>query len=329
MKNEISNNKSSINYSLEEIDQRDSIPYKKSNHYIAGTMKGAILLAQIVYWYGIMGFKPFYKFKEPCDSPQYKVGQSWSEELGLTKREFDAVLKTFGKKIKSSDERDPNVLVHFWVDFRRLTFYEINMDLYAKLKNEYYEKQLLLIKEADLRKEQNVTYDDRKEQNVTYVNDKMSLSYRTKCHLAISESTSEITSENVCVVNTPTQTSHTHTNASLLTTNPECLEIFNFRFSEYDVVIDELADACIKFYAPKEVSVLTFKTWIRREKIDNFQKKGKSKVVIQHSFTEQEQDIAGQYRQAKRDNLIENWYPNEEKREQARLIFERVYKCPN
>lgn len=190
-------NKNAINYSLEEMDQRDSIPYKRSNRHIAGTMKGAIFLAQAVYWHGIMGGKPFYKFKEPCNSPYYKKGQSWCEELGLSKREFNACLSTIGKKIKQNDARDPNVLIHFWVDFRRLTYYEINIDLYAKLKNEYYQKIAEHLdmpnSEPDTRKEKNVTYEPRKEQNVTPVNNKMLLTYRTKCDLDITENTTETT----------------------------------------------------------------------------------------------------------------------------------------
>jgi hypothetical protein len=130
---------------------------------------------------------------------------------------------------------------------------------------------------------------------------------------------------NVCVANpTPTNPS-THTQLTLLTSNPECQEIFNFRFSGHDVSIDELADACIKYYVPTMVSVLTFKTWIRREKIENHPKKGKVKPICLQTFTDDELDEAGRYRQAKKDGFIETWYPKIEKREQARLIFEKVY----
>ena len=141
--------KNTTNYTLENIDSRDSIPFRRSNRYIAGSINGALLLEQIIYWYAKMGHKPFYKIKEPCESPQYKTGQSWCEELGFSSREFDTAIKLIGQKISKNKIRNEDVLVHYWVDFRRLTFYEINMDLYVRLKNEYYEKELIRLNSTD------------------------------------------------------------------------------------------------------------------------------------------------------------------------------------
>ena len=165
--------KSANNYTLEIIDSRDSIPFRRSNRYIAGSINGALLLEQIVYWYAKMGHKPFYKIKEPCSSPQYKVGQSWCEELGFSSREFDTAIKLIGQKISKNIAKDENVLVHYWVDFRRLTFYEINMELYNKLRSEYYDKELIRLQcvhNEQTSKQQNVIYDDRKCGKRSYVN---------------------------------------------------------------------------------------------------------------------------------------------------------------
>lgn len=67
-----------------------------------GSNNTAIAFARLMYWFGK---KPdgFYKFKEKCIHPLYKVGDSWSEDLKMTKRILDPVLKRLVTHHKSKN----------------------------------------------------------------------------------------------------------------------------------------------------------------------------------------------------------------------------------
>ncbi len=59
-----------------------------------------LLRGQLDYWFSK---KPngFYKFLEPCNHPLYKAGDSWSEELGISRRVFNAVFELIGIRYNS------------------------------------------------------------------------------------------------------------------------------------------------------------------------------------------------------------------------------------
>ncbi len=59
-----------------------------------------LLRGQLDYWFSK---KPngFYKFLEPCNHPLYKAGDSWSEELGISRRVFNAVFDLIGIRYNS------------------------------------------------------------------------------------------------------------------------------------------------------------------------------------------------------------------------------------
>ncbi|OJX12079.1 MAG: hypothetical protein BGO77_08005 [Caedibacter sp. 37-49] len=59
-----------------------------------------LLKGQLNYWFSK---KPngFYKFLEPCNHPLYKAGDSWSEELGISRRVFNAVFDLIGIRYNS------------------------------------------------------------------------------------------------------------------------------------------------------------------------------------------------------------------------------------
>lgn len=67
-----------------------------------GSNNTAIAFARLLYWFGK---KPdgFYKFKEGCSHPLYKKGDSWSEDLKMTKRILDPVLKRLVTHHKSKN----------------------------------------------------------------------------------------------------------------------------------------------------------------------------------------------------------------------------------
>lgn len=70
-------------------DDKNSVSYRPSFARLTGSATAAILLQQIVYWWSIKGCEPFFKFKEPCKHKAYKPGDSWCEELALSRAEFD------------------------------------------------------------------------------------------------------------------------------------------------------------------------------------------------------------------------------------------------
>lgn len=133
------------------------ILYRPRISHIVGTAS-AILLQQIFYRYN---GKPFYKFKSPCQSHMYKDGDSWCEELGFLPGEFDTALRHIGTKCKKGKSKTdllatcPDIptpvetetkkqymkrlgvalkyLVVYWTDSSHVTWYSINLDLFAKL----------------------------------------------------------------------------------------------------------------------------------------------------------------------------------------------------
>jgi len=74
---------------------RNTIPYVKELHPIAGSVVGCILMQQLDYWFERFP-DGFYKFLEPVDHEAYKPGESWTEELGITKDEFRTAFDRIG-----------------------------------------------------------------------------------------------------------------------------------------------------------------------------------------------------------------------------------------
>src|SRR5687768_4389922 len=67
-----------------------------------GDEKMCLMMAQLEYWFGI---KPdgFYKFMNPPkeENPAYKEGDSWVEELGMSKDKIGSALKQICTSYKS------------------------------------------------------------------------------------------------------------------------------------------------------------------------------------------------------------------------------------
>ena len=120
------------------------IPYRRELAVLTGTTNSAILLGQLLYWYEKMGRKPFFKYKEPPQRKDdetddqyyervypYKEGDSWTEELYFSKREFDTALsniahnRTKGLTEKEIKDQPFRQYIHFWTTRDRLTYYDI------------------------------------------------------------------------------------------------------------------------------------------------------------------------------------------------------------
>jgi hypothetical protein len=114
------------------------ILYRKSLRAIAGSVTATILLHQMIFRF--KGRDQFYKFKEPCGHKLYKPGDSWTEELGFSVKEFDNALKKIGTKVTQGIKRpdvlaktDATGIILYWIDRERVTHYELNRPLLKKL----------------------------------------------------------------------------------------------------------------------------------------------------------------------------------------------------
>jgi len=84
---------------------RNTIPYVKELHAIAGGVLGCLVMQQLDYWFENHP-EGFYKFLLPSDHPAYKTGDSWTEELGMSKDEFRTAFDKIGHRYKSKSEFD-------------------------------------------------------------------------------------------------------------------------------------------------------------------------------------------------------------------------------
>ena len=106
-------------------DQR-IILYRPEWRTFTGSVTATILLQQILFRWDKNERKPFYKFKEPCSHDLYRHRDSWTEELGFSRKEFDSALKKIGTKRTRKTEEPTTSLVEYWTDINRITYYNIN-----------------------------------------------------------------------------------------------------------------------------------------------------------------------------------------------------------
>lgn len=117
------------------------IAYRPRLRQIAGSVTATILLQQILYRWKHNKFQPFYKYKEPCDKDDYRPGDSWCEELGFSREEFDTAIKHIGQKVSRNVARDESKLVWYWTMPDRKTWYEINHSALCKAAIPLYIKR--------------------------------------------------------------------------------------------------------------------------------------------------------------------------------------------
>jgi hypothetical protein len=107
------------------------ILYQPLLNQLTGHALASLLLQQILYRWGQNERMPFYKFAAPCGHAAYKTGDSWQEEMGFSRTEFETARRRIGAKISRSKKKQagqPSVvsLVAYWTDNRRLTWYALN-----------------------------------------------------------------------------------------------------------------------------------------------------------------------------------------------------------
>lgn len=151
-------------------DEKNSIPYRPQIAKHFENVACAILLQQILYWWVKNGCKPFFKFKQPCENSLYRAGDSWMEELGFSRREFNAARDVIAAK--SNDEKVfSDIGLRYWTDYNRLTWYDVNEDAMSLFLSKIYVKT-----------KTDFTYSPKrslgKDQNGLYVKTKTDFTYK-------------------------------------------------------------------------------------------------------------------------------------------------------
>ncbi|MAU01414.1 MAG: hypothetical protein CL608_30100 [Anaerolineaceae bacterium] len=115
-----------------------TIAYHPNLNQVTGSVLASLLLRQIVYRWENNARQPFYKFSAPCQHPAYRTGDSWQEELGFSRTEFETARRRLGGKIRQGAAKAKirlENLILYWTDRERLTWYELNEPLLqAKLQ---------------------------------------------------------------------------------------------------------------------------------------------------------------------------------------------------
>ncbi len=88
---------------------------------------------------------------------------------------------------------------------------------------------------------------------------------------------SKISNSN-CDVLKENEKPNSSTHIKELTSNPTTQQLFNAKFQDRKVTIEELAQGCLAYYKPNIVSQGLFNRWIMKEHVDNYPKKNSSVV---------------------------------------------------
>lgn len=105
-------------------DDTRRVSYRPSWNQFTGSVNATLLLQQIIYWWIKSKRRPFYKFNQPCDHPHYRTGDSWLEELGMGRSEFETARRKIAAKTRGNVEGE--ALVSYWSDPERRTWYALN-----------------------------------------------------------------------------------------------------------------------------------------------------------------------------------------------------------
>ncbi len=123
----------------------NSTVYTPELNKITGSVTATLLLMQMIYWWDKQKGKKFYKFKEPCNHSLYKSGDSWTEELNISRTVFDTALKKIGykkgKTKKGKNRTEENSYIIYFTDKNGLTWYSLNGDLLRKDVNKLYNEK--------------------------------------------------------------------------------------------------------------------------------------------------------------------------------------------
>ncbi len=125
-------------------DDQGMISYRPSWNKFTGSINATILLQQVVYRWAKHGRQPFYKFSAPCAQLAYRPGDSWQEELGMSRKELENAKRKIA--VSTKGELDDSALVSYWRDRYHKTWYALNelmlMELLGKIYPSNQEKNV-------------------------------------------------------------------------------------------------------------------------------------------------------------------------------------------
>jgi len=124
------------------LHEENIIPYKPELNSICKTITSNILFNQILYWWEKSNKEEFFKFKAPCNHEKYKEGNSWCEELNISKKQFDTAIKNiaFKRGVTKNKIKKENAIIEYYT-VNGITNYIVKEDLlYETLKKVYNEK---------------------------------------------------------------------------------------------------------------------------------------------------------------------------------------------
>jgi len=85
--------------------------YTKFYHSLqsfTGSATSTLIIGKLEFWFANPKYKEgFYKFVEPCAHPLYREGDSWSEELGISRKIFAKAFDLIGVRYKSKSAYCP------------------------------------------------------------------------------------------------------------------------------------------------------------------------------------------------------------------------------
>lgn len=115
------------------------------NTYTGGFLS-SVVLQQIFYHWNNRGRRPFFKFLQPCEHQKYRKGDSWEEELNISRKEFSTALKTIAfkrteKTRKHQTAESHQFPVEYWTDGDRVTHYTIHEENFRALLANIYAKK--------------------------------------------------------------------------------------------------------------------------------------------------------------------------------------------
>lgn len=150
--------------------------YSKQISYVPAIAKelksieSAIILNRIFFYWKTKS-KYFYKFKEPCTHEWYREGDSWTEELSITRKVFDNALKKISIRIKKGVTTEHNKMIEHWTT-NNVTYYQINLKNWNSFNQKLFDNETFRKSKKDFDKLQKGTSIN----NTDYTSDYTSLS---------------------------------------------------------------------------------------------------------------------------------------------------------
>ena len=93
------------NTALKKVNPTNSSYYTKfypAFQAFTGCEKATLIIGKLEYWFSNPKYVGgFYKFVEPCGHPLYREGDSWAEELGVSRKLFAKAFDIIGVRYNS------------------------------------------------------------------------------------------------------------------------------------------------------------------------------------------------------------------------------------